>query len=427
MVSSKTLHLWGLSHQVAPISIREKIFFSENEIAVALKKMIRNKAFSEIVLISTCNRTEYYIVSEGNADIKEKIENTIKVQGSKLPNEISELAYYLKGQDAMRHLFKVTTGIDSMILGETQILGQAKRAYFLAQKTGTVNIYLNKLFASAIRVSKKIRNETPIGEGSMSIAYAAVELVQKVFKNLKEKKGLLIGAGNIGELTAKNLQKKSIKKMYLINRTFSKAKSIADQIGAVSLPWEKLSETLSMADFIISSTDQSGYIIDQKLVEEAKLHQKVNPILLIDIAVPRDIDPSIKEFENIFLHDIDDLNHIVEDGTTKRKEAIPTAMEFIQNEMKEFMNWSNYLKVRPTLVALREKLDGYARIEASKYRKKMEAEQIQYLEEALKNLTKKMLSNPAKKLKEYSNGYLDGDIRIEVIQDIFELEKTKKS
>ena len=196
----KTLHLWGISHHAAPIHTREKAAFSEDKIANALKEMLKNRYFSEIVLLSTCNRTECYIVSNQNKEMKGEIESSMKAIKGRLPSEISKLSYYLKGKDAIQHLFKVGAGLDSMILGEAQILGQVKKAYLLAQKEGAVDVYLNKLFTSAIQVAKKIRSETPIGKGSMSIAYAAVELAQKIFANLKEKRGLVIGAGKIGEL-----------------------------------------------------------------------------------------------------------------------------------------------------------------------------------------------------------------------------------
>ena len=421
-MEGKTLHLWGLSHHNTPLSVREKISFNEQDTSFAIQTFLKGALFQEMALISTCNRTEIYLVTEKGSNIKKKTEQLISKVKEACPDDISDFAYYMQKKDAIRHLFRVASGLDSMILGESQILGQVKKAYFLSQEASGAGLYLNRLFNTAIQTAKQIRTQTAIGEGSMSIAFAAVKLAQKIFKDLKEKKGLLIGAGKIGKLAAKNLRERSMGKIYLMNRTFSKAVRIANQIDATPLPWKKLSQTLETVDFVISSTDHNRYVIDKEMALKANLHKRHKPVLMIDIAVPRDIDPEIKNMENVFLHDIDDLNDIIEEGSTKRKQAIPEAMKLVEKNLNEFFQWSEYLKIRPTLIALKEKFHLYARGELNRHRKTMNQDEIESLEQAMEAFIEKLLRDPAKKLKEYTNGYLDGDTRIDVVREIFELK-----
>ncbi len=422
-MENKILHLWGLNHHSTPIDIRETITFNKKEVVSSMKKLLRKNIFQEAILLSTCNRTEVYVITGQEKDVKNVIEDFIRTLKPQCPKSISDFAYYLQKGNAIRHLFRVASGLDSMILGESQILAQVKDAYYFAKEAKCTGIYLNRLLNDTMQVAKKVRTQTTIGEGSMSVAFAAVELAQKIFKDLKEKKGLLIGAGQIGKLTAKNLRERSMGEIYLINRTFSKAMRIADQLNATPLSWDQLPKILQSVDFIISSTNHNQYIIDHSMVIEAKLHERIQPILMIDIAVPRDIDPSLKDLEKIFLHDIDDLNHIVEEGSNHRKKAIPEAMKLIESAIHEFFEWSQYLKIRPTMVALKEKFHEYMETELKQSRKEISELQMQHLERIMKRFTKKLLRNPAKRLKEYSNGYLDGDVRIDVLKEIFDLKQ----
>ncbi len=423
-MENKILHLWGLSHQNTPLEIREKIAFSNKEISSTINKLLKKKMFQEVVLLSTCNRTEFYIITNKDQEIKNKITIFVQSIKTKCPEIISDFIYYLKKEDAIRHLFRVASGLDSMILGEPQILSQVKKAYFIAKEAQSTALYLNRLFNDTIYIAKKVRTQTSIGEGSMSIAFAAVKLAQKIFKDLKEKKGLLIGTGEIGKLTAKNLRERSMGKIYLVNRTFSKAVRIANQLNATPLRWEKLAETLQLVDFIISSTEHNQYVITREMCLSAGLDKKTRPTLIIDIAVPRDIDPNVKDIEHIFLHDIDDLNHIVEAGSNKRKKSIPDAMKLIEHAVHQFTEWSQYLKIRPTLIALKDKFHTYVQSELNQSQKTMNSTQIQNLEKIMYRFVQKLLRDPAQKLKEYSNGHLDGDTRIDVVREIFNLKQT---
>ena len=423
-MENKILHLWGVDHHNTPIEIRETIVFSEKETISSIKKLLKKDIFQEVILLSTCNRTEIYIITSQDQDVQDQIEDFIQSLKPQCPANISDFAYYLQKENAIRHLFRVASGLNSMILGESQILGQVKSAYYFSQETKCTGLYLNRLFNDTIQVAKKVRTQTTIGEGSMSVAFAAVELAQKIFKDLKEKKGLLIGAGTIGKLTAKNLRERSMGEIYLINRTFSKAMRIADQLNATPLSWDQLPKILQSVDFVISSTDHNQYIIDRNMALQAKLHERVQPMLMIDIAVPRDIDPSVKDLEQVFLHDIDDLNHIVKEGSNNREKAIPDAMKLIESAIHDFSEWSKYLKVRPTLVALKEKLHEYMETELKQSRKEVNEAQMQHLERIMKRFIEKLLRNPAKRLKEYSNGHLDGDVRIDVLKDIFDLKQS---
>ena len=420
-----TLHLWGLSHHSAPIKIREKIAFAEEETNDFLKEILKKKFIQEAFLISTCNRTEFYLLMKTESDAKSKIESVIRTLKNDFPDEYYQFSYYLTETDAISHLFKVASGLDSMILGESEILGQVKRAFQRAREAKASNIYLNKLLNLVIKTGKRVRTETLLGKGSLSIAFASVELTRKIFKNLKGKRALLIGAGKIGELTAKSLKKRSIEDVYIVNRTYSKAFRIAQELGAKAILWEELPKVIKKIDFIICSTNQKDHVITKDLLQRLGLDRKLSPTILVDIAVPRDVDPRVKEIENVFLYDIDDLKDIVQESAKKRKRAVPKAMRIIKTEISEFLSWSEYLKIRPTLIALKKRVNQHVSSELLQYKNTLDQERFNFLKKALENLSKKFIRDHAKMLKKYSNGYIDGNMRIDIVREIFSMEDPK--
>ena len=425
-MAGMTFHLWGISHHTAPVEIREKLAFSEEEIKSSLKKIMNNKFIHEAFLISTCNRTELCLVMETGSNARDKIETILKGLKGDLSSEYLQFSYHLAEEAAISHLFKVASGLDSMILGESEILGQVKRAFQWAREAKASGVYLNKLLNLVIKSGKRVRSETPLGEGSLSIAFASVELARRIFKGLKEKKALLIGAGKIGELTAKSLQKRSIKEVYIINRTYSKAFRVAQQLGAKAIFWEKLSQIIREIDFIICSTGDKGHVITKELAQKLGLDQKLSPTILVDIAVPRDVDPRVKEIENIFLYDIDDLKDIVQESIRKRQRAVPKAMQIIYSEKNDFINWRHYLKIRPTLIALKERASQHVKTELLCHKNKLDQQQFTFLKQALEGLSERFIKDYARILKKHSNGYIDGNVLFDIVREMFSLQEQKK-
>ena len=421
-----TLYLWGLSHNTAPIKVREKLAFLEEEIYDTLRNILKEKYIQEAFLLSTCNRTEFYFLMRTDPKAKNKIEAVIRSIRSNFAEESYQFSYYFTGTDAISHLFKVASGLDSMILGESEILGQVKRAFQLAREAGASKVYLNRLLNMVIKTGKKVRAETLLGKGSLNIAFACVELARKIFKDLKEKKTLLIGAGKIGELTAKSLSKRLIKKIYIVNRTYSKAFRVAQDLNAKAIHWEELPGIIKEVDFIICSTGQKEHLITKDFLQKQGITHRPGPVVLVDIAVPRDVDPKVEEIENIFLYDIDDLKDIVQESVKKRKRSVPKALHIIKSQVSDFLNWSQYLEVRPTLIALKDQVNQHVISELSRYKNILDEEQMTLLRQALENLSKKFIRDHAKALREYANGYPDGNLRIDVIREIFGLQNAIK-
>ncbi len=419
--NTRYLHLLGISHHLTPIEIREKIVFSEVELFHVLRKIKSLESILETFMVSTCNRTEIYIVNNSSNDIREIIIKALLEEKPNFDKSHQKYFYQLKGEEAIIHLFKVISGLDSMILGEPQIFGQMKSAYEIAQKSGTVGVYLDRLMNMAIQAGKRVRSETKIGKGAVSVGFATVELAKKVFKDLRFQKVLLIGAGEMGELIAKNFKKKEVNKLYIVNHTFQRSVNLSRKLNAVPIEWDHFHSILDKVDLIVSSIAYKGYMITKNLLE-AKISERRSPMILIDISVPRNIASDVNGLENIFLYDIDSLQKVVIESIEKRKKEIPDAMNIIQEVTQKFMEWSIYLQVRPTILELKKSIYQHIKTEMSRVQNKYDQEQLKTLEESLERMAKKMLKLPTVKLKEYANGYPESDLRIDVVREIFGLK-----
>ncbi|MFQ5799908.1 MAG: glutamyl-tRNA reductase, partial [Bacteroidota bacterium] len=307
----------GISHKRAPIEVREKLWFSRDEIPAALKELIK-RSYKECVIISTCNRTEAYVVSpaeEPNVDALRDF--LIKFKNARSAAR-PEHFYSFISCGVANHLFEVSAGIDSMIVGDVQILGQVKDAFSLSKEAGTNGFYTNRLFQCALHVGKRTRTETEIGEGAVSISYAAVELASKIFAHLDRKTILLIGAGKTGELTAKHLISKGAKDVIFANRTRRKAEELAQGLGGRIVDFTDLRPSLHEADIVISSISPRGYVLTAQDIQRVARERGNSPLVIIDIGVPRNIDPVVNRIRNVFLHDIDALQRIVGQNLEKR-------------------------------------------------------------------------------------------------------------
>lgn len=348
----------GVNHRTAPVEIREKLSFVETELPRAMQTLQNEKSILENIIISTCNRTEIYAVADqvhtGRYYVKRFLADWFNMD----LEDLSPHLLIFENDAAIEHLMRVAAGIDSMVLGETQILGQVRDSFLKAQEIGTTGTVFNELFKRAITLAKRAHSETAIGDNAVSVSYAAVELGKKIFGSLHHKHIAILGAGKMGELAIKNLHGSGAGKVTVINRTLSKAEEMAEQFGGIAKSMQELQCSLLEADILISSTGATDYVIDFELMQMVEKLRKGKPFFMVDIAVPRDLDPRIGELPNVFLYDIDDLQGIVEANLAERKRAAHEIGLMIEEEIVIFKEWIATLGVVPLISALREKANG---------------------------------------------------------------------
>ncbi len=363
--------LIGMNHKTAPVDIREKFSLDDDRL-LEITASAGSIGIDEIVCISTCNRMEIYFTSE-KPDQSAAGLTAILSDASSIPaNKLEKVLYKKTSKDAVLHLFTVASSLDSMVLGENEILGQVKNAYrksAVLQKTGTV---LNKLFHQAFRTAKLVRTETDIARNPLSVAFIAVELARKIYKDLPKRKALLIGAGEMGELILKYLTKYRIGKITIANRTFHNARQIIEDtnIEANIITLEDIKNALQDTDIIISSSASTGYIITQETIKHALKISKSNPLFMIDIAVPRNIDPEAGKLENIFLYNIDDLKNIADENLKNRHNELKAAKSLIESETENFLEWYESLAIVPAIKNIQKKFDDIRKAELDKYKKR---------------------------------------------------------
>ncbi|EIT85360.1 glutamyl-tRNA reductase [Fictibacillus macauensis ZFHKF-1] len=379
----------GLNYKTAPVEIREKVSFSQEELTEAMVALRERKSILECVLVSTCNRTEMYAVVDqihtGRYYMKSFLADWFDID----KNELTPFLFIREEEIAVEHLFRVTAGIDSMVLGETQILGQVRDSFLLAQQKGTTGTIFNHLFKEAITLAKKSHSETEIGENAVSVSYAAVELAKKIFGDLNEKDILLVGAGKMSELAAKHLHANGVASVHVANRTFEKAAELAEKFEGTPHAMEDITTVLASTDIVITSTGSPDYVVTKNMVESVLKQRKGRPLFMVDIAVPRDLDPALDELESVFLYDIDDLEGIVEANLAERKKEAEKIELMIEEQIVAFQLWINTLGVVPLITALRNKALA------------VQADTMQSIERKMPNLTdreRKVLSKHTKSI-----------------------------
>ena len=345
----------GINYKTAPVEIREKLSFNEAELAEAMKALKNKKSILENIIISTCNRTEIYAVGDqlhtSRYYIKEFLSEWFNID----KEEFSKYLFIYEGDGAVEHLFSVTCGLNSMILGETQILGQVRSSYLLGQKEDTIGTVFNHLFKQALTLAKKAHSETEINTNAVSVSYAAVELAKKIFGGLNGKNVLILGAGKMGELAIQNLHSNGADSITVINRTFQKAVDLAERFNGTAKQLQELQCALVDTDILITSTGAKDLLVTKEMMSFINKLRKGRPIFMVDIAVPRDLDPTLAELENVFLYDIDDLEGIVQANIEERKKAAEKIELMIESEIVDFNQWINLLGVVPVISSLREK------------------------------------------------------------------------
>jgi glutamyl-tRNA reductase len=357
----------GLSHKTAPVEVREKLAVPESRLDEALARLRSYAGIKEGFLLSTCNRVEVYAVveqiEEGHARVQEFFSDTHLALSSE---QLTPHLYGYTGDRAIGHLFRVAASLDSMIVGEPQILGQLKDAFEVALNHKASGVVLNKLVRKAISVAKRVRTETKIAETAVSVSYAAVELAKKIFSNLSEKTVLLVGAGEMAKLAAQHLVDQGVRRVSITTRDAASAVELARRFNATSIPFEHFRHEMAEADIVLCSTGAARYLIGVEDVEQAVRRRMNRPIFLIDISVPRNIDPAVKDIDNAFLFDVDDLEMRVEQNREERRREAVKAERMVDEEVEQVLQWLKSLEVTPTIVALRHRAEEIKQAEVEK-------------------------------------------------------------
>lgn len=387
-----------INHNTAPIELREALHLSKDEIVELIPRLKQN-SIAEGVVISTCNRTEIFWFPQDYSlnfnSILDTLINFKPIEGIK-PEHFSK--YFSCG--AVKHLFSVASGIDSLVIGDSQILGQVKDAFEISENMNFAGTILKRVFDFAVKVGKRSIKETSIGEGAVTVSYASVQIVEKIFASLEKKSALVIGAGETGELAAIHLRDKGVGHIAISNRTISKAEALAEKVHAEIVPFPYLKEHLHKFDIILSATSADHFIISKDDIVSAMKKRKGTPMVLMDIAIPRDIDPEVKKIENVFYNDIDSLKVIVDQNIQKRKNEIPTVQKIVMEEMINLFSWYNTLDVVPAIKSIREFFDEIRSDELEKIKNKVSEEDFTKVEDMTRRMIGRLLHNPTVKLRE---------------------------
>jgi glutamyl-tRNA reductase len=396
------LSIVGVSHKTAPVEVRERLAFNSDALRQALAALVGRQDVSEAIILSTCNRVE--VVAESSDD---RLIREFLCEFHQIPHEaVSKHLYSFKNADAIRHMFRVAASLDSMMVGEPQILGQVKEAYRIAEDAGTVGMNLSALMNRAFAVAKKVRSETGISQSAVSISYAAVELARKIFGDLTGKTVMIIGASKMGELAAKHLKRNGVSSVLVTNRTFERAVELAQVFEGAAVPFEHLTEHMDRADIVISSTGAPNFVISKALAEQVIHKRKNKPMFFIDIAVPRDIDPTVNEIDNAFLYDIDDLQQVIDANLKERLKEALKAEEIVDLEVEAFCRKMQSREVVPMIVQLRDSLEKVRREEIERNRrhlKDLTPEQQASVDQITKSLVNKILHTPIEQLKDMAH------------------------
>jgi len=396
------LVLLGASHHSAPVAMRERLAFRREALPDALKRLHSLPGVEEAVIVSTCNRVEIVVrcepPSRGVADLREFL---AEQQGIS-QKELERYCFGFEGTEAVRHLFRVASGLDSMIIGEPQILGQVKQAYLTARQYRTTGPLLERLMQYGLATAKRVRTETGIARHAVSIAYAAVQLGRKIFGDLAGRRVLLLGAGKMSFLVAKHLGANGVAEIVVASRSYNHAVETAERSGGRAVHWDAGLDMLAEVDIVVSCTDAPRVILTRKQVAVARKLRRGEPLFLIDIAVPRDIDPKVNSLDNVYLYDIDGLQGVIDSNLEERKCAAKEAELMVEREVAGFERWRQTQAVTPTIVALREGLFDMGRRELERYHGKLstlDPEQQKTVEQLTRSIIQKMLHRPIRHLR----------------------------
>jgi glutamyl-tRNA reductase len=414
----------GLNHVTAPVEIRERITFPGDETGQVTRSLLGVEGIQEAVIVSTCNRSEVIVAADNAENTTEGLISFVAGIHGLDAEPLKTFLYLKKGAEAVRHVFRVASSLDSMVIGEPQILGQVKEGYSRAANAGTTGPMLNRLMHRAFFSAKRVRTETGIGLAAVSVAYVAVELARKILGELHEKSVMIIGAGEMAELAARHLADHAQQSITVFNRTYENACSLARRLGGLAAPMEKLNVGLAEADVVITSTGSCEPLITEDQMKGVMRRRRFRPIFLIDIAIPRDVEPSVNDIDGVYLYNIDDLQTVVQENLGERRLEAQKGEAIVEDEVEKFMKWTKTLHFTPTIVALKEKLESIRSGELARLNGKLaalSADEREIVELITRSIINKIAHDPISFLKKTGltskqNMYLD------VTQRLFNLD-----
>jgi glutamyl-tRNA reductase len=408
----------GINHNTAPVSVREQFAFASNDLPHALEAL--RQATGNGVILSTCNRTEVYVVGARGAAVRDAVFRFLSETTGANAQEHADRFYVHEHREALLHLCRVAAGIDSMVLGEAQILGQVRSAYAAAAAAKTTNAVLDRALHAAIRVGRRARSETSIGRYSMSVSSTAVSLARNIVGDLASVRVLVLSAGEAGKLTARTLAESGVARMLVASRSSERASELAAELGGTAIPFGEMPAALADSDVVISSTGATSFLIDAPMVGAAMQGRNGRPLLLIDIAVPRDVDPAAGELPNVHLYDIDSLQAVAETNLNHRRNEVGKVEALVEEEVDRFIEWWDSLGVIPTVAALRHEAEQVRQRELAKTLQRLpdlSPEDQRRIDAMTAAIVKKILHKPVSRLKEGT----DGELYVEAARELFGL------
>jgi glutamyl-tRNA reductase len=414
----------GLNHRTAPVAVRERLAFKETDLARALGLLRQQPGVREGLILSTCNRVEVAVAADDAADPQRCVEAFFSNSRHLDAELLRQYLYVFEGRDAVRHLFRVAASLDSMVVGEPQILGQLKSAYSLAKETGCVGGFLETILTRAFGVAKRVRSETEIGANAVSVSYAAVELAREIFGSLKGRRVMLIGAGKMSELAARHLNRSGVQEILVTNRTQARAIEVAELVNGSIVEYAQYRSRLKEVDIVITSSGAPGYLLTKDDLKTILSARKNKPMFLIDIAVPRNIDPKVNELDNVFVYDIDDLQRVVEENLKARQSEAAAADKIVAEEVERLESWMRTRQVGPVIAALQDQLEQVRAGEIDRMRGKLgplTPQQEQAIEALTRGIVNKIAHGPISELRRKAAAE-DGLQALDTIRSMFRLE-----
>lgn len=415
----------GVNHHTAPVTIRECLHLTDDEIAAFLHENT-GTLFREAGMVSTCNRTELYAVpADDDIDGERLIAELRKLRPAEKLRD--EHFFRLFSCGAVSHLFKVASAVDSQILGDMQILNQVKHSYELANGAGAIGSVMSHMFMGALHSGKRVRAETGIGIGAVSVSFAAVDLARKIFSDLHRKNVLIVGSGETSALAARHLVAKGVERLSITNRTYENALSLAEELRARAIRFEGFAEVLGEFDIVVTATSATEAVITRDMVKQAMRRRANRPMLILDLAVPRDVDPAVNELDNVFLKDLDAIQSIIDQNLEQRRQEIPKADAIVTEEVMNFFLWFNTLDAAPTITQLREKYEQVRAAEVERFRNRIDESSFENVEMLTRRIINKLLHPTITGMKKPAHDSSALNNRIQLVRDLFDLEADERA
>ena len=416
----------GLSHKTAPVEVRERFAVSGERADLLLGSLVERPGIDEACILSTCNRVEFLVRSDLADGAEAQLLELLGESYSAPIRQAEPYLYRYADRDAVRHIFRVASSLDSMVVGEPQILGQVKEAYQAAKRAGTVRGPLDQLLTAAFRVARRVRNETGIGQMAVSVSYVAVELAKKIFGEMEGLSVLIVGAGKMSEATARRLKSAGAAKTYVTNRTFERAQELARQFDGEAAPYDRLLELLTKVDVVISSTGAPGFILNKETAKGVAAARRGRPLFFVDIAVPRDIDPEINALDEMFVYDIDDLQQVADANLKQRRREAEQAEQIVEEEVDKMLRRLRGAQLGPTIASLQKQLEDVRRAEMERFRARLgplTPDQEKTLEALTRAMMNKVAHHPITEMKQME-GHPDGARYLDFVRRTFNLRRS---